>query len=442
MGERIAKVMARVGLCSRRDAESWITAGRVSVNGAVISTPALNVTANDQIRVDGKPLPQRERTRLFLFHKPVGLVTTHDDPQQRATVFDALPKDLPRLLTVGRLDINSEGLLLLTNDGGLARVLELPETGWLRRYRARAYGDVTQQQLDRLRAGITVEGVRYGAIEATLDRTQGSNVWLTIGIREGKNREIRNVLRAIDLQVNRLIRISFGPFQLGELPVGEVEEVGTRILREQLGARIARDAGCDFSAPIIPFADQEFSARTPVIEADVMPPRPHATSAGRERDDRHSGRRQPSDPRHKDRGDVAGRRRKFGKNERFGKNEKNEKNERGHAARVERPSHRKPKAKSGPAWRDHEASGRRRFHGSRRDAAETEMGARTDKRAGLLTDRKGRRILVERFGAPRRAEDADDADRRTKHRSKERSQGRPPRRGGGGHPRPGRPKGR
>src|SRR6188472_3083290 len=179
-GERIAKVIARVGLASRREAEAWIAAGRVAVNGAVISSPALNVSAADRIAVDGAPLRARERTRLFLYHKPRGLVTTHSDPEGRDTILRALPRNLPRLISVGRLDINTEGLLLLTNDGGLARVLELPATGWLRRYRVRAYGKVTQPQLDALRDGVTVDGVNYGSIEATLDRTQGSNVWITM----------------------------------------------------------------------------------------------------------------------------------------------------------------------------------------------------------------------------------------------------------------------
>ncbi len=249
--ERIAKVMARAGLASRREAEAWIAAGRVSVNGAAISSPALNVTPSDRISVDGKPLPQRERTRLFLFHKPRGLVTTSVDTHNRPTIFGALPKGLPRLISVGRLDMNTEGLLLLTNDGGLARALELPATGWLRRYRVRAFGGVTQQRLDGLRDGITVDGVNYGAIEAALDRVQGSNVWITFAMREGKNREIRNVVRALGLQVNRLIRVSFGPFQLGELPDGAIEEVKTRTLREQLGARLAAQAGADFSAEIV-----------------------------------------------------------------------------------------------------------------------------------------------------------------------------------------------
>src|SRR5262245_36182717 len=248
-GERIAKVIARAGLASRREAEAWIAAGRVAVNGEPIASPARNVTAADRVTVDGEPLPVRERTRLFLYHKPRGLLTTHADPGGRPTIFSALPKGLPRLISVGRLDVNTEGLLLLTNDGGLARTLELPATGWLRRYRVRAHGRVTQADLDRLRAGVTIDGIRYGSVEAAVDRIQGSNVWLTFAIREGKNREVKNVLGHLGLAVNRLIRLSFGPFQLGELAAGAIEEVKTRTLREQLGARVAAQAGADFSGP-------------------------------------------------------------------------------------------------------------------------------------------------------------------------------------------------
>jgi 23S rRNA pseudouridine2605 synthase len=248
--ERIAKAIARAGLCSRREAEAWIAAGRVAVNGALVATPALNVTAADRITVDNEPLPARERTRLFLYHKPRGLVTTHADPQGRPTIFDSLPKHLPRLLSVGRLDTNTEGLLLLTNDGGLARALELPSTGWLRRYRVRAHGRVNPERLAALRSGIAIDGVRYGPIDAHVDREQGANVWLTFAMREGKNREVKNVLGHLGLAVNRLIRISFGPFQLGVLPEGAVEEIRTRHLREQLGERIAAIAAADFSAPI------------------------------------------------------------------------------------------------------------------------------------------------------------------------------------------------
>jgi 23S rRNA pseudouridine2605 synthase len=249
-GERIAKVVSRAGLASRRDAEEWIVQGRVTVNGRVINSPALDVTANDVITVDGKPLPPRERTRLFMFHKPRGLMTTHADPEGRPTVFDNLPEGLPRLISIGRLDFNTEGLLLLTNDGGLARVLELPDTGWLRRYRVRAHGEVTQGQLDELKKGVEVDGVKYGPIDATLERDQGANVWLVFAIREGKNREVRNVLAHLGLEVNRLIRVSYGPFQLGELAEGLVEEVKTRVLREQLGEKVAILAGADFARPM------------------------------------------------------------------------------------------------------------------------------------------------------------------------------------------------
>ena len=250
-GERIAKVIARAGLASRREAEAWIAAGRVAVNGKLVASPALNVGVRDRIEVDGQPLPTRERTRLFLYHKQRGLLTTHADPGGRPTIFSVLPKELPRLISVGRLDLNTEGLLLLTNDGGLARALELPATGWLRRYRVRAHGSVAQAQLDALRRGITIDGVRYGEIEATVDRSQGSNVWLTFAIREGKNREVKNVLGHLGLAVNRLIRVSFGPFRLGDLSEGAIEEVKTRTLRDQLGDRIAALAGADFSGPRI-----------------------------------------------------------------------------------------------------------------------------------------------------------------------------------------------
>jgi len=248
-GERIAKLISRAGLCSRRDAEEWVTQGRVSVNGRIINSPALDVTSRDVVLVDGKPLPERERTRLFLYHKPKGLMTTHDDPEGRPTVFDNLPEGLPRLISIGRLDFNTEGLLLLTNDGGLARTLELPDTGWLRRYRVRAHGEVTQAQLDALKKGVEVDGVKYGSIDATLERDQGSNVWIVFAIREGKNREVRNVMAHLGLEVNRLIRISYGPFQLAEIAEGQAEEVKTRVLRDQLGDRIAMLSGADFKIP-------------------------------------------------------------------------------------------------------------------------------------------------------------------------------------------------
>lgn len=247
--ERIAKVMARAGVASRRDSEAMIAEGRVSVNGKVIESPALDVGPNDVVLVDGEPLPARERTRLWLYHKPRGLVTTNHDPEGRPTVFDALPEDLPRVLSVGRLDINTEGLLLLTNDGGLARMLELPETGWLRRYRVRAFGQVNQAQLDTLKDGVSIDGVQYGPVVAQFEREQGANTWLTVDLREGKNREVKTVLEHLGLQVNRLIRVSFGPFQLGDLPEGEAEEIRSRVLKDQLGAELMAKAGVDFDSP-------------------------------------------------------------------------------------------------------------------------------------------------------------------------------------------------
>lgn len=252
-GDRIAKVMARAGVASRRQAETLIAEGRVSVNGKVITSPALNVTVKDKIVVDGAPMASRERTRMFLYSKPRGLVTTHSDPEGRPTIYTALPKTLPRLISVGRLDINTEGLLLLTNDGGLARVLELPSTAWLRRYRVRANGSVTQDVLDGLRKGVTVDGVHYGPIEAKLDRMQGANCWLTFAIREGKNREVRKVMESIGLKVNRLIRVSFGPFNLGELPEWSIKEIDSKALRAELGEKIVAESGADFDAPLIDY---------------------------------------------------------------------------------------------------------------------------------------------------------------------------------------------
>ncbi len=240
---RIAKAMARAGLCSRREAERWIEDGRVSINGRVLNTPAMDVGPRDVVKVDGQPLPLAEAARLWRYHKPKGLVTTHYDPEGRPTVFDSLPPDLPRVVSIGRLDYNSEGLLLLTNDGELARHLELPSTGWLRRYRVRAYGRLTQDDLDPLKDGITVEGITYGPIEATLDSVQSGNMWLTMGLREGKNREVRKILGSLGLEVNRLIRISFGPFQLLDLEPGAAETVRRRVLADQLGPDLAAEFG-------------------------------------------------------------------------------------------------------------------------------------------------------------------------------------------------------
>jgi 23S rRNA pseudouridine2605 synthase len=281
-GERIAKVIARAGLASRREAEAWITAGRVSVNGAVIASPALNVKTSDQIAVDGTPLPQRERTRLFLYHKPRGLVTTHADDRGRPTIFGALPKSLPRLISVGRLDLNTEGLLLLTNDGELARTLELPQTAWLRRYRVRALGSVTQEKLDTLKGGVTVNGMRYGAIEATFDREQGANVWLTFGIREGKNREVRNVVEYLGLKVNRLLRVSFGPFELGDLERGDVRELSPDEIRTALGD-LAKDI--DLAGPVL---EREIPSRK---NRRPPPPRPEPPQEERPRRDKPKKRR-------------------------------------------------------------------------------------------------------------------------------------------------------
>lgn len=240
--ERIAKVMARAGLCSRRAAETWIQDGRVQVNGKTLNTPAFTVTEADSVVVDGKPLKQAEQTRLFLYHKPAGLVTSHKDEKGRATVFDQLPSHLPRLISVGRLDLNTEGLLLLTNDGGLSRYLELPSTGWKRLYRVRVHGRVNEKRLESLKSGIKIEGVHYKSIDAKIDtqtdgkekEKSGTNTWLSVGLREGKNREIRRVMEALGLQVNRLIRTSYGPFNLGNLKVQTVQEVKHNVMKDQI----------------------------------------------------------------------------------------------------------------------------------------------------------------------------------------------------------------
>jgi 23S rRNA pseudouridine2605 synthase len=372
-GQRIAKVIARAGLASRREAEAWIAAGRIAVNGATIASPAIDVTGSDQITVDGEPLPARQRSRLFLYHKPRGLMTTHADPQGRPTIFQNLPRDLPRLISVGRLDFNTEGLLLLTNDGALARLLELPATGWLRRYRVRAHGSITQDKLHGLHRGVTIDGMHYGPIEAALDRVQGSNVWLTLGIREGKNREVRNVLGHLGLSVTRLIRVSFGPFQLGELVEGEVEEVRTRVLRGQLGDKLAKLSGADFSAP--------------------RPPTPRRQSHGEAGQDgtRHDGTRHDG-TRHDETRPVA----------------------------QQKPRQRsKHRTSSDHAWRVHEEGHltkkmHRQFHGTR--SKREKVPARNEPaQADILTDRKGRQVALERY--PRTSPpEAARQDERSFHR--------------------------
>jgi 23S rRNA pseudouridine2605 synthase len=373
-GQRIAKVMARAGVCSRRDAEAWIAEGRVSVNGEVLSSPAFNVSEADDVRVDGKRLGAAERTRLFLFHKPRGFVTTARDPEGRPTVFDALPPGLPRVVAVGRLDINTEGLMLLTNDGGLARVLELPSTGWLRRYRVRAHGNIDQAALDALGGGITIDGVAYQGIEAKLDREQGSNVWITLGLREGKNREIKKVLEHLGLAVNRLIRVSFGPFELGDLAEREAAEVRTRVLRDQLGAKLAKEAEADFDAPL--------------IARDV--PAPAEPSAG-ERSVRRASAPQERSGGHKPR--------------RSGERERGE----------ERKRRFDPDAAAGRAPAAPSTPERRRKHVSRLRAEIAADAAATRKRIerSATHDRKGRTIAVERL-SPTREEARRRADAETR----------------------------
>ncbi len=271
-GDRVAKVIARSGLCSRRDAEAWIADGRVKLNGKLLTTPAVTVTEKDKIEVDGDPLLEAERTRLWLYHKDKGVITAARDPEGRKVLRDVLPKELKTAHPVGRLDFNTEGLLLLTNDGGLKRLLELPSTGWLRRYRVRAFGEAPEPLLNKARKGMEIEGVQYGPMEIVVERQQGDNQWLTVGLREGKNREVKVVLGALGLQVNRLIRISYGPFQLGELEAGAAQEVRTRVLKDQLSGKVFQEAGLDFDGPV----------RTPVVGRDTpaRPDKPAKTGRG------------------------------------------------------------------------------------------------------------------------------------------------------------------
>jgi 23S rRNA pseudouridine2605 synthase len=267
-GERIAKVIARAGICSRRDAEKLIAEGRVALNGDKILSPALNVSPDAIITVDGKPIPGAAPAKLWRYHKPAGLVTSHRDPEGRPTVFEQLPRSMPRAISVGRLDINSEGLLLLTNDGALARQLELPSQGWVRRYRVRVFGQVTQANLDTLGKGVTIDGVRYEPATAELERTKGSNAWLTISLREGKNREVKRLMEHLGLKVSRLIRISFGPFHLGHLPEGAVDEIPGKVWREQLGmakksSRAERDERPNNKTPARPNPPLHRDGRVP-----------------------------------------------------------------------------------------------------------------------------------------------------------------------------------
>ena len=239
MAERLAKYIARSGVCSRRAAEELIRQKRVSVNGEIIDTPAFNVNGNEKILIDGEKLPAIDKTRVWIYYKPIGLITSHKDEKERATVFDNLPEGMPRVISVGRLDLNSEGLLLLTNSGELSRKLELPSNGWSRRYRVKVHGRISQEKFKELEKGITIDGITYGSIKVEIDSEQGTNAWLTVTLQEGKNREIRKVMKFLGLDVARLIRVSYGPFQLGSLKRGEVIEVSQKVLKEQLGGKLA-----------------------------------------------------------------------------------------------------------------------------------------------------------------------------------------------------------
>ncbi|WP_343234411.1 pseudouridine synthase [Microvirga terrestris] len=401
--DRIAKVIARAGIASRRDVEVMIAEGRVTLNGKVLESPAVNVTAADTITVDGEPLPTKERTRLWLFHKPRGLVTTAKDPEGRPTVFDNLPEDLPRVVAIGRLDINTEGLLLLTNDGGLARVIAHPDTGWLRRYKVRAHGEVNQADLDKLRDGISIDGIDYGPIEARLDRVQGDNAWITMGLREGKNREIKRILEHMGLQVNRLIRMSFGPFQLGDLEVGLVEEVRTRILKDQLGEALAVEAGVDFESPvrepIAPFG----SSKKDRQERDERPAR-----SARGRDEERPRRRRDDDERPFRARDG----------ERRGRDEEEP---------AKRPSRLDPKRSVWRAGETDEDTPSRKMprRGADPREARAVAGERQRERMGAITSKEGRKVRVERLvrqpeaeeaPAPRRGRGATSGDDRPRRR--------------------------
>ncbi len=422
--ERIAKVIARAGVASRRDVEAMIAEGRVTLNGKVLESPAINVTADDTITVDGEPLPTKERTRLWLYHKPRGLVTTARDPEGRPTVFENLPEDLPRVVAVGRLDINTEGLLLLTNDGGLARVIAHPETGWLRRYKVRAHGDITQADLDGLRDGITIDGIEYGPVEARLDRMQGDNVWITMGLREGKNREIKRILEHLGMQVNRLIRMSFGPFQLGDLEQGLAEEVKTKILKDQLGAALAAEAGVDFESPV----------REPIAPFGSSKKDRH------ERDERPARFGRGGDERPRRRGDDekpfrAGGKDRFSK-DRFEREEEEPK---------KRPSRLDVKKSVWRAGETDEDAPRKRVPRRGADPREARAASaeRKRERIGAISSSEGRKVVVERLvrkpqeeeaPAPRRGRGFGD-DRPRRRDDRDAAPSRSKREGGAGRPR-------
>ena len=307
--DRIAKVMARAGVCSRRDAEKIILEGRVAVNGKVIKSPALDVGPADRVTLDGKPIDAPQETRMWLYYKPLGLVTSEKDEKGRQTVFDTLPAEMPRVMSVGRLDLNSEGLLLLTNDGGLKRRLELPETGWLRKYRVRVNGRPDTATFDPLRRGMVIDGEDFQPMEISLDRQQGANAWLTVGIREGKNREIRRAMDEVKLAVNRLIRVSYGPFRLNEMQPGDVVEVKRKVLREQLGERLLtgnegaperierRPRAAEGGAEKRPFLRKPHAAGTDAATADATAPRKPRTVRAPGAGPREGGERKPYAPR-------------------------------------------------------------------------------------------------------------------------------------------------
>ncbi|HRH21535.1 MAG TPA: pseudouridine synthase [Brevundimonas sp.] len=448
--ERIAKRLARAGVASRREIERLIGLGRIAVNGRVLDTPAVLVSAQDVVTVDGRPVERPEATRVWRFHKPVGLITAAKDPAGRPTVFDALPEGMPRVVKVGRLDINSEGLLLLTNDGELARALELPATGWVRRYRARARGSVTQDRLDTLKNGIVIEGVRYGPIEATLDKAKEksadgkapANLWISVALTEGKNREVRKVLEHLGVTVNRLIRLSYGPFQLGTLAEGEVAEVGPRVIREQLASMIHPESlplGDDVEA--LPSAPKK--ARAGLADPSMKPSKVRAHAAKQaalaaeisERAQRRESRRDEDDrPRRSGPGRDGGPRREFKPRDGDG----GDRPKRAYTPR-DRAEGDRPRRPFKP--RDGEGGDRAKRDFKPRDRAE---GGDRPKRDFKPRDRAEGGDRPKRDFKPRdRAEGGDRPKRDFKPRDRSESGDRPKRdfkpRSGPGGPRPGGP---